>query len=577
MTNTLKRLIDQNKKTNNLYFSAPAFFLRFARIGKAKSMTIETITVLLYAWLAISLSFPLLAIILLRRNRRLKTELGKKDLANSYYEEMLYAAKDGYLTASAYKDKEYQYCSRRLATLLNLKNGEKSTAAEVFSVFGSADSEKLNSLYIALKKDGSAFETIVRSIAQKTFVVTGRRISSADAKIESNCLWFRDITRETDFVDRATEDALACRKEVEDYRILIDNLPCPVWLRDGNLNMRMLNRRYLNLLGLKSFKDLTPENSVLRDLGNTTNLLELAKNARESNNPKKKQITILHDGELKKYEITETPHYDSSLKTSHIIGSLIDITGFDEAKRNYQVHLETHLDILSSLDTAFCIVNTKHEFTFGNAAFLKLWNLPMDFLDNAPHYNLFLDKIREQRSLPEVPDFKAYKEEENKAFDSLTEQREDLLYIPDGRTFRRIRAPHPDGTIIAYEDISDRLAATRRLSDLMAVQRGILDNISDSIIIFAPNLKLRAYNLAFLKQWHLNAEDMDVLPSLRELLDMQQPALPEIEDWAAFRENMLQHITSCTKFTLKLKNKQKTLVTPVILADTSLMITYRKG
>ena len=179
--------------------------------------------------------------------------------------------------------------------------------------------------------------------------------------------------------------------------------------------------------------------------------------------------------------------------------------------------------------------------------------------------------------MPEVPDFKAYKEEENKAFDSLTEQREDLLYIPDGRTFRRIRAPHPDGTIIAYEDISDRLAATRRLSDLMAVQRGILDNISDSIIIFAPNLKLRAYNLAFLKQWHLNAEDMDALPSLRELLDMQQPALPEIEDWAAFRENMLQHITSCTKFTLKLKNKQKTLVTPVILADTSLMITYRKG
>ncbi len=539
-------------------------------------MSIETITIFLYVWLTISLCFPLLAVVLFRRTRRIKSELAKRDLANSYYEEMLYAAKDGYLTGSVYKDKEYQYCSRRLATLLNLKNGEKSTAAEVFSVFARADAEKLNGMYLALQKSGISFETIARSQNKKIFVVSGCRISSADSKIESNCLWFRDITHETEFIDRATEEAISCRKEMEDYRILIDNLPCPVWLRDDKLNLRILNRRYLELLGLKSFKDITPENSVLRDLGNATNLLEMAKNARESNTPQKKNINILHNGELKKYEITETPYYDSSLKTSHIIGSLIDITNFDEAKRSYQVHLETHLDILSSLDTAFCIVNTRHEFTFGNAAFLKLWGLPPDFLNNSPHYNLFLDKIREQRTLPEVSDFKAYKEEENKAFDALTEQREDLLYIPDGRTFRRIRAPHPDGTIIAYEDISDRLADARRLSDLMSVQRGILDNISDSIVIFAPNLKLKIYNPAFIKLWGINAIALDALPSLRELLDMQKPKLPELDDWETFREDMLKHITACTQFTLKLKNKQKILVTPVILADTSLMITYRR-
>ena len=39
---------------------------------------------------------------------------------------------------------------------------------------------------------------------------------------------------------------------------------------------------------------------------------------------------------------------------------------------------------------------------------------------------------------------------------------------------------------------------------------------------------------------------------------------------------MLKHITSCTPFTLKLRSKQRIMVTPVILADTSLMITYHK-
>lgn len=539
-------------------------------------MTIETITILLYIWLSISSLFPAIAIWILLKNHRLKKDLARQNIANRHYEEMLYASKDGYLTLSKYKNKEYQYCSRRLATLLNLKNGENSTIQEVLSVFKRDDAEKINASFIALQKASLSFEVIARTKNNRIYTVTGVRIDSSDSQINSNCLWFRDITKTTDFIEKVTDDAVACRQQLEDFRILIDNLPCPVWLRNEKLDIKILNKKYLNIIGLKSFKDITPNNITLHDLGNTTNLLELAKNAKESNTPQKKQINILTDGDLKKYEITETPYYDSSLKTSHTIGSLIDITDFDEAKRNYQVHLDSHLEILGSLDTAFCIINTKHNFTFGNIAFLKLWDLPENFLDKAPHYNTFLDIIREKKTLPEVSDFKAYKEEENKAFDALTEQREDLLYIPDGRTFRRIRAPHPDGTIIVYEDITERLATSRKLSDLASIQQGILDNISDSVVIFSPNLKLKTYNVSFLKLWGLSASELNATPSLRELLDMQKNNLPEIENWNTFREDMQKHITAFTPFTLKLKNKHKIKVTPVILADTSLMITYHK-
>lgn len=539
-------------------------------------MSIETITILLYIWLSISALFPAFAIWILLKNHRLKKDLAKQNIANRHYEEMLYASKDGYLTLSNYKNKEYQYCSRRLATLLNLKNGENSTLQEILGVFKRDDAEKINASFMALQKASISFEVIARTKSNRIYTVTGVRIDSADSQINSNCLWFRDITKTTDFIEKVTDDAVSCRQQLDDFRILIDNLPCPVWLRNENLDIKILNKKYLNIVGLKDFKDITPNNITLHDLGNTTNLLELAKNAKESNTPQKKQINILSDGDLKKYEITETPYYDSSLKTSHTIGSLIDITDFDEAKRNYQVHLDSHLEILGSLDTAFCIVNNKHNFTFGNTAFLKLWNLPENFIDNTPHYNTFLDIIREKKTLPEVSDFKAYKEEENKAFDALTDQREDLLYIPDGRTFRRIRAPHPDGTIIVYEDITERLATSRKLSDLASVQQGILDNISDSVVIFSPNLKLKTYNTSFLRLWGLKASDLTNIPSLRELLDMQKNNLPEMENWNTFREDMQKHITAFTPFTLKLKNKHKIKVTPLILADTSLMITYHK-
>ncbi len=539
-------------------------------------MTIETITALLYIWFGISLTFPFFAFIIMYKNKKLKNTLSKLDLANRHYEEMLYASKDGYLTYSVYKNKTYEYCSRRLATILNLKNGEDSKPEEVFSLFSNTYKETIKQKFNILIKRGIGFELIAQTTDDKTFVIMGTKINSTDNEINSNCIWFRDITESRQYIDKVTKEALSMSKQIEDFRILIDNIPNPIWLRDENLNLTILNRPYLNLLGLKNFNELNSTNSNLKDLGNTTNFKELAQNAKISNTPQKKHVNILTSGELKKFEITKTPYHDSSLKTTHIIGSLIDITNFDDAKRNYQMHLDSHLEILSSLDTGFCIINPEHKLIFSNSAFLKLWNLPHNFTDQTPHYNLFLDKIRELKVLPEVPDFKLYKEEENKAFEGLTEPKEDLLYIPDGRTFKRIRAPHSDGTLIAYEDITDDLATTRNLNDLNAVQQGILNNLSDSVVIFSPNLKLKIYNNAFINLLKLENKELSEDLTLKEVIDMHEPILPELEDWKSFKDNMINHITSMTTFSLKLKNKKNLTVTPSILPDTSLMITYHK-
>ena len=313
-------------------------------------MAIETITKILYIWLAISLVIPCILFWQIHRNSRLQKKLQQETINSRFYEETLYAAKDGYFSESIYKKKEYFHCSRRLATLLNLKNGEKSTSSEVFNIFIPQDKNKLSNFFDDLKTNGTAFETIAKTKTNKNFVITGMRINSSDSEINSNCLWFRDISKTTDFINHVTEEANNCRQELEDFRILIDNLPCPILMRDENLDVRILNRRYLHLLGLKDFKSLNKKNSVLHDLGNTTDLLEMAKNARSSNTPQKKQLNILSNGDLKKYELTETPYYNPATKQTRIIGSLIDITEFDEAKRNYQVHLDSHLEILSSLE-----------------------------------------------------------------------------------------------------------------------------------------------------------------------------------------------------------------------------------
>jgi hypothetical protein len=94
-----------------------------------------------------------------------------------------------------------------------------------------------------------------------------------------------------------------------------------------------------------------------------------------------------------------------------------------------------------------------------------------------------------------------------------------------------------------------------------------LDQITDSVIIFSPSLKLKSHNKAFRELWGLEGTTLKNNSSLRELLDLMETHLPELEDWSSFRDNMIHHITSCTPFALTLKNKQKIKVKPVILAD----------
>ena len=42
----------------------------------------------------------------------------------------------------------------------------------------------------------------------------------------------------------------------------------------------------------------------------------------------------------------------------------------------------------------------------------------------------------ENRQLPELDDFPAFKQEQDRLFVSVIERREELMHLPDGRTFR---------------------------------------------------------------------------------------------------------------------------------------------
>ena len=225
------------------------------------------------------------------------------------------------------------------------------------------------------------------------------------------------------------------------------------------------------------------------------------------------------------------------------------------------------------------INNTTQNSPINNQAFTTLWRLDTNWLNEKQSYLSFLDCLRDNRLLPEVPDYKAYKLEEQKKFSQIIEPSSDLMHLPNGKTIRRMRAPYPmGGVVFAFEDISDRLATTSAYNALISVQNDILSGLFEGILIFGSNGRLNFYNDAYIKLWNGKKEFLAEEPSFDEVLDSQQSFFTDKDDWDNVRKGIKANILSMTAKTITLKRAKISdlLLSVKNLSDGSLLMVYKK-
>lgn len=497
--------------------------------------------------------------------------------------EVLYAAKDGYF-CFVYPDQKVkdpqkeimEKCSRRLAVMLNLKDGTASVFAQVLDSFHKDDAKLLKKYVGLLQQEGKFFEDMLRlKNGGRNICVYGNRINGADNNLYCDIVWFRDVTPETSKIADLIKEKSLVEDECVRLEQMVDGLDYPVWLRDENLHLLSVNKKYLDFAGVKNKSEVLQNGIEICNGKGEKVALSVAEAAQKSKKQQKKNLKIVRGGELFNFELRENPYYTGdSLDKIGTVGYLVDNTALEKAKRGFKINQNNHLEILGALGTAFAIFDGRSKLYFYNASFKNLWNLDNEFLEKAPSYLQFLEVVRENKMLPPVPDIKNYKQEEMSIFGGLLETKEDLLHLPDGRTIRRLRTPHPNGVIFAFEDVSDRLATMRRLNDLMSMQQNILDNLTDSVLIFGPNQRLKFYNRAYLKLWGLDFDKLQDEPKLEEVIGLQKLFFSNIDSWDSFKKSMLDNIISGRRFNL-LRDDNKTLyVSPLIFYDGSVMVTY---
>lgn len=209
-----------------------------------------------------------------------------------------------------------------------------------------------------------------------------------------------------------------------------------------------------------------------------------------------------------------------------------DVTETEEMREALKRHVAAHDETLNHIADAVAIFGANKRLIFHNTAFAELWGLEPAWLGDRPAHGEVLDRLRQRRRLPETADYARWKAAELDRYEALGPAPDDLWSLPDGRTLRVVRQPHPmGGILLLFSDITDELKLKAQYNALIQVQQATLDKLNDAVAVFGSDGRLRLHNEAFERFWNVNAAQLDQAGDFEGVVELCVPRLHDRNFW----------------------------------------------
>jgi len=404
--------------------------------------------------------------------------------------------------------------SRRLSVLLNLEAGLYARYDDIRERFDGDSLKALERGCSALRGNGTPFDLLLRS-GDRTIQAIGQRAETSAGQAVADLVWMRDITE----IVVAGQSEMIAASSVEDTRIddrhltaLLDAMQIPVWLRDAKLE-----RVFSNVVAAHR----TEPPAALAVRAQQTGVAAF-----------ERQLTDV-DGVATLMEVVEIP---LDAVGGGFLGYAIPVTGGALAVDVPVLSPQSIEPVFDELPTAVALFASDTRLEYVNAAYCRLWGLDQRWLQSRPDMNELLEKLRQNRSLPEVENFRDFKKQEIARFQSLNEPASTMMHLPDGRSIRHRIVPCGDGGLAhLFEDWSEHLDLRRSNKELGAVQVETLENLQEGVAVFGSDGRLKLFNPVYCRLWTLPEADLLDRPHLTEVLEKSRRLFPLPEDqvdWA---------------------------------------------
>lgn len=253
-------------------------------------------------------------------------------------------------------------------------------------------------------------------------------------------------------------------------------------------------------------------------------------------------------GHVKRLQALAPPGAEPAWYDCHIaeVGSDILCTAFraDEAVRSERRRHEftqTLTKTFSDLSIGLAIFDRTRRLVLFNPSLTDLTVLPADFLSARPSMVAVLDRLRENRMMPEPKDYRAWR----KSIAEMESAARDGTYcetwaLPDGRTYRVSGRPHPDGALaLLFEDISAEISLTRRFRAQIEQSHNVLDALDEGVAIFSRNGELAFANTAYKVMWDDHNAESVLGTTVVEATRLWHEKTAPTPAWGDFRQFVL--------------------------------------
>jgi len=377
----------------------------------------------------------------------------------------------------------------------------------------------LNSVVDRLLTRGEAFSISLTTAA-------GRHVSAAGRAIGGSAtLRFHDVSGLKKEIAELTVRLQRQQADADAQRALLEALPSPVWTRDPGGRLTFVNPAFARAVGATDPASAVATGCEL--LASTVRAEIERKHTRGSAYSGRAAVNV---GDMRRvFDVFEAPTPRGSA------GICQDVTELEALRSDFASTVDAHRRTLDQLSTAVAIFGANHNLAFYNSAYRTLWEIDAGFLDRHPADSAVIDRLRAARRLPEQQDFRAWKAQLHRAYrarDPATYE----WHLPDQRTLRVVTTPNPDGGVTyLFDDVTERLNLERRFDALNRVQGETLDNLTEAVVLFGSDGRVRLYNPVFEKMWQLPSDMLDERPHIEAVIEQCRLFHRGHETWQSLR------------------------------------------
>ncbi|SEK58132.1 PAS/PAC sensor signal transduction histidine kinase [Sphingomonas palmae] len=407
---------------------------------------------------------------------------------------------------------------QRLAEWLALDKGVRSLAELSSSGWGltAEDAGALQRDVEATRRAARTFTRVVRTRdGSRALRVTGER------RGDETMLWFADVSASEQQLAGLRDDAVELNEAFAALSALIEAAPLPIWYRDADLQLAMVNSAYVSAVEARDAASVMTRGLELIEGSGQGGPRAGAMAARDSGQAQARVLPATIGGARRALRLHDVP-----LPVGGVAGFAIDIEELEQANAREKRFAEAQRAMLDRLSAGVVQFGRDRALIFCNQPFRRMFAMRREWLSDRPEFDRVLERMREAGRVPEVRDFPGWKAERRGWFLATDGAAEENWHLPGGTHLRVVAQPLPDGgLLLIFEDRTEQVQLASARDTLLRVRTATFDNLFEALGVFAADGRLQLWNNRFRALWNFEEEFLAGHPRVDAIAERLAPQL----------------------------------------------------